>query len=210
MVVRVTIFEDHSYLRESLAAIINLTEGFELTGSFENCSDVIEKIEKGKPDVVLMDIEMPPTNGIEGLKEIKRNFPDVNVVMLTVFDENEKIFEAICAGATGYLLKRTPPAKILEAIQDVQNGGAPMTPAIARKVLQLLPKSNKTNELEKLSVREQEILRLLIKGNSYKMVAAELNISIETVRSFIRKIYSKLQVHSLQEAATKVFPHNSF
>jgi DNA-binding NarL/FixJ family response regulator len=209
MAVRVTIFEDYSYLRESLAAIINLTEGFELADSFENCADVIAKIERSQPDVVLMDIEMPPTNGIEGLKEIKRKFPGINVIMLTVFDENEKIFEAICSGATGYLLKRTPPAKILEAIEDVQNGGAPMTPAIARKVLEFLPKANKTNELDKLSAREQEILKVLIKGNSYKMVAAQLNISLETVRSFIRKIYNKLQVHSLQEAASKIFPHNT-
>jgi DNA-binding NarL/FixJ family response regulator len=153
---------------------------------------------------VLMDIDMPVVNGLQGLAIVRKHFPEVHVLMLTVFDDNEHIFEAICAGAVGYLLKRTQPARLIEAIQDAHRGGAPMTSSIARKVLTMFAKSNqKSDNQRNLTDREQEILALLVAGNSYKMIAAALRISIDTVRSHIKNIYEKLHVHSQTEAVAK-------
>ena len=154
-----------------------------------------------------MDIEMAGVNGIEGLKIIRKNFPEVNVLMLTVFEDNDRVFEAICAGATGYLLKKTPPIKILDAIRDVVDGGAPMTSSIARKVLQLFPRQPaRSEEIDKLTHREQQVLQLLVNGYSYKMIAAELKVTLETVRTYIKRMYEKLRVHSVTEAINKAFP----
>lgn len=208
--IKVAIFEDDVNFRETLSILINGTEGFELKGAFENCNDVEKHINKLQPDVVLMDIHMPGTNGLDGLLKIRGIAPATHVIMFTVFDDNERIFQAICNGASGYLLKKTPPAKILEAIVDVYNGGAPMTSVIAKKILQMFPKNPaRSTEIDKLSAREQEILQLLMKGYSYKMIAAELKITIETVRTHIKRIYDKLHVHSAQEAINKIFPERS-
>lgn len=205
--IKVVIYEDDLNFRETLAILVRGTEGFELRGAFENCNDVAKQVAKLQPDVVLMDIHMPGTDGLEGLKIIRGNAPATQVLMFTVFDDNEKIFQAICNGASGYLLKKTPPAKILEAIEDAYNGGAPMTSSIAKKILQMFPKTPaRSAEIDKLSSREQEILQLLMNGFSYKMIAAELNITIETVRTHIKRIYEKLHVHSAQEAINKIFP----
>jgi len=155
---------------------------------------------------VLMDIDMPGCTGIEGLRRIKAIAPNINVVMLTVFEENDRVFDAVCAGADGYLLKKTPPARLLDAIGEVRAGGAPMTPAIARQVLRLFPKAPPRVVEESpanLSAREQEILGLLVEGYSYKMIAADRGISIDTVRSHIKKIYEKLHVRSMTEAVSK-------
>jgi len=151
-----------------------------------------------------MDINMPGTNGLQGLSIIRGYNPDINVLMLTVFDDNEKIFQAICNGASGYLLKKTAPSKIIEAIQEVYNGGAPITSTIAKKILQMFPKTPaRSSEADKLSAREQEILQLLMKGYSYKMIAPELKITLETVRTHIKRIYEKLHVASLTEVVAK-------
>ncbi len=207
MPVHVIIYEDNNFLRESLSSLITKAEGFELCGAYENCNEVEAQVDVLKPDVILMDIEMAGVNGIEGLKIIRKKFPDVNVLMLTVFEDNDRVFEAICAGATGYLLKKTPPAKILDAIRDVVDGGAPMTSSIARKVLQLFPKQPaRSEEIDKLTHREQQVLQLLVNGYSYKMIAAELQVTLETVRTYIKRMYEKLRVHSVTEAISKAFP----
>ena len=206
--IRIVIYEDNSDLREGLSVLLRGTTGFELVGAFPNCENVDKEIGELMPEIVLMDIDMPIANGIQGLKIIKEKYPQVNVLMLTVFEDNEHIFDAICSGAVGYMLKRTPPAKLLEAILDATNGGAPMTSTIARKVLQMLPPQKRVIEpSHNLTDREREILNLLVKGNSYKMIADQCFISMDTVRSHIKKIYEKLHVHSQTEAVAKAI-HN--
>jgi DNA-binding NarL/FixJ family response regulator len=208
MLIKIVIYEDNTDLREGLGVLFRGTEGFELIGAFPNCEFVEQEIGKLMPDIVLMDIDMPVANGIHGLKIIKEKFPQVNVLMLTVFEDNEHIFEAICSGAVGYMLKRTPPAKLLDAIQDATTGGAPMTSSIARKVLQMLPPQKRVSDnSHNLTEREREILNLLVKGNSYKMIADQCCISMDTVRSHMKKIYEKLHVHSQTEAVAKAI-HN--
>lgn len=208
MIIRIVIYDDNADLRDGLSVLLKGTTGFELVGAFPNCENVEAEIATLQPDVVLMDIDMPIANGIQGLKIIKEKYPNVNVLMLTVFEDNEHIFDAICSGAVGYMLKRTPPAKLLEAIHDANNGGAPMTSSIARKVLQMLPPQKRVlDNAHNLTEREREILNLLVKGNSYKMIADICFISMDTVRSHIKKIYEKLHVHSQTEAVAKAI-HN--
>jgi DNA-binding NarL/FixJ family response regulator len=208
MLIHVVIYEDNVFLRQSISDLINSSEKLALLGAFENCDHVDEEMKKLQPDVVLMDIEMAGTDGLEGLKKIKKHSEKIQVVMLTVFDDNERVFEAICNGASGYLLKKTSPEKILEAVVDVFHGGAPMTSSIARKVLRFVPKaSGSSDEVNKLTTREQEVLQLLVKGYSYKMIASECSISHQTVQTYIKRIYEKLQVHSATEAIAKAFPN---
>jgi len=204
--IRVAIYEDNAGLREVLASIIRESSEFELAGEFGHCLDVIQNTEVFKPEVVLMDIDMPGKTGIEGVSEIKKIFPQVEVIMNTVFDDDDRIIKAIKAGATGYLLKKNSLATLLSSIKDVKNGGAPMSPTIARRVL-MLPanESGKTSISDLLSEREFEVLTLLSKGLSYKMVAEDVNLSIDTVRSHIKRIYEKLHVHSVTEAIHRVF-----
>lgn len=207
MAIGVVIYEDNIFLRQSIADLVSASSGFVMKGAFENCDQVTLQMETLRPEVVLMDIEMAGTNGLEGLRIIRHRFPNVHVIMLTVFEDNDSVFEAIRAGASGYLLKRTPHEKIPEAILDVVHGGAPMTSSIARKVLDIFPKTTTPHEqLDKLAPREQEVLHLLVSGHSYKMIADKCGIALETVRSHIKRIYEKLQVHSATEAAAKAFP----
>ncbi|MDX2072705.1 MAG: response regulator transcription factor [Haliscomenobacter sp.] len=206
MPITVAIYEDNSALREALIILIKGLESFTLVGAHGDCNEIEAQLHFTQPDVILMDIDLPGRSGIEGAYIVKQISPSTEVLMLTVFDEDEKVFNALCAGASGYLLKKTPPSKILEAIEEVYSGGAPMSPVIARKVLQLFPKKPAVNlELDKLTSREQEVLTSLAKGNSYKMVATELNISIDTVRTHIKRIYEKMHVHSVAEAINKAF-----
>ncbi|MBL7783259.1 MAG: response regulator transcription factor [Saprospiraceae bacterium] len=211
MPIRTIIYEDNTDLRGALAALIGGTEGFELSGAFDNCLGIVDQVTALHPDVVLMDIDMPGMSGIEGVVRMKKVHPQVEALMLTVFDDDNRVFEAVCAGASGYLLKKTAPARILEALREVTEGGAPMSPVIARKVLQLFPgkPAERDADLDKLTAREMEVLKTLSRGFSYKMVAAEMNISIETVRTYVKRIYEKLQVHSVSEAISKVFLKNS-
>ncbi len=203
----IVIYEDNIFLRESISQLISGSGKFRLLGAFENCNHISIDMQSLRPDVVLMDIEMAGTDGLEGLKLIRKLSSTIQVIMLTVFDDNDRVVQAICAGASGYLLKNTEPEKLLEAINDVLSGGAPMTPSIARKVLQLFPKTPVTgDEMNKLSIREQEVLQLLASGNSYKMIASKCAISVETVRTYIKRIYEKLQVHSATEAIAKIYP----
>ncbi len=205
--IKILLYEDNKPLREGLSMLMGGSEGFTVVGAYPNCNKVLEEVALLKPDVVLMDINMPGLGGLAGLRLIKSHFLEVKVVMLTVFDDNQTVFDAMKAGADGYLLKKTPPAKLLENLQDVFQGGAAMTASVARQVLQLFahpPLGQQKNDYQ-LSEREREVLQWLVNGYSYKMIAGELFISLETVRSHIKKIYEKLHVHSKTEAVTKAF-----
>jgi DNA-binding NarL/FixJ family response regulator len=206
MAIRVTIFDDNKRLLDSLSVLIDGSAGFEIANTYTDCSDLIHKINTSQPDVILMDIEMPGINGIEAVKIVKQKFPQINVMMQTTFEDDENVFAAICAGASGYILKNTPPAKILDNIVEVYQGGSPMSPSVARKVLGFLqqPKLDTTvAEHYNLSPREKEVLSCLVKGMSYKMIADNCNIGYETVRSHMKKIYEKLHVASMVEAVAK-------
>ncbi|MBC8046139.1 MAG: response regulator transcription factor [Fimbriimonadaceae bacterium] len=205
--IRVVIFEDNKHYRESLYFIINGTPGYSCVGAWADCTDAIFQIKQSKPDVVLMDIEMPEMNGIDGVKKIKSEFRDLQILMQTVFDDDDNIFNAICAGASGYLLKNGTPSELINAINDVYQGGSPMSTNVARKVLQLFQKFAPVypdNENYNLTSREKEILQLLVEGKSYKMIAVKYDIAYETVRSHMKHIYKKLHVESISEAILKV------
>ena len=203
--IRVAIFEDNNSLREGLYQLVNGSNGFSCVGAYPDCQGILKNIELVQPDVVLMDIEMPGISGIEGVKMIREKFPQIKILMQTIFEENEKIFASICAGASGYILKNTPSSRILESIKETFEGGAPMSPSIATKVLKMVQQPNgfsKTDSFN-LSEREKEILSCLVKGMSYKMIGDACFISIDTVRGHIRNIYEKLHVHSKSEAVAK-------
>lgn len=202
--IKVSVFEDNDDLRDSLSILIKGTPGFALCGAFAHCNSIKEDLQTCVPDVILMDIEMPGIKGEEGVKIVKKLYPTVEVIMLTVFDDSQHIFNCIYNGASGYLLKKTTPARIMEAIIDVMNGEAPMSSGIARKTLDLfrIPTLAAKEEYN-LTPRETEVLKCISKGLSYKMVADELGMSIDTVRTHIRHTYEKLHVHSLNEAISK-------
>lgn len=203
---KLLIYEDNPQLREGLTMLINGSEGFEVLACFKNCNNVIEEVDAWKPDVILMDIDMPGINGIEGLKKIRQVNDEVKVLMLTVFDDNKNVFQAISNGANGYVLKKTPPTKLLEYIKEAQSGGAPMTASIATQVLKMFSSmNNEKGEDYNLSDREKQVLQFLVEGYSYKMIANEMFIAIDTVRSHIKKIYEKLHVNSKSEAVAKAF-----
>lgn len=203
---KLLIYEDNPQLREGLTMLINGSEGFEVLAAFKNCNNVTEEVTAWKPDVILMDIDMPGINGIEGLKKIRQVNDEVKVLMLTVFDDNKNVFQAISSGANGYVLKKTPPTKLLEYIKEAQSGGAPMTASIATQVLKMFSSmNNEKGEDYNLSDREKQVLQFLVEGYSYKMIANEMFIAIDTVRSHIKKIYEKLHVNSKSEAVAKAF-----
>ena len=208
MEIRVAIFEDNKLIRDALEAILNGTPGFKCTGAFPDCNSIDRDIKRSEPDVIMMDIEMPGTNGIEATKKITENFPEVKVLIQTVFNDSEKIFKALCAGASGYILKSETPAKQLEAIVEVFNGGAPMSPAIAKKIMQFFLQKNVILVVPgdgdfQLSEREKNILSLMAQGNNFKAIAEQAFISYETVRTHVKRIYKKLHVASRAEAILK-------
>lgn len=204
MNIKVVIFEDNNNLREGLFQLINGSQGFSCVGAYANCDHLLKNISEDKPDVVLMDIQMPGINGIEGVKIIKENFPSVKVLMETIFEDDEKVFASICYGAEGYILKNTAPVEILEAIKEIYDGGSPMTPSVANRVLKMIrAKHHEIPDSFDLTKRETEILSCLVKGMSYKMVADVCTISIDTVNMHVKNIYKKLQVHSKSEAVAK-------
>jgi DNA-binding NarL/FixJ family response regulator len=201
MKIKVTIFEDNKSLRMGLYQLINGSEGFVCAGAFENCLNLLEDIKSTHPDVVLMDIQMPGINGIEAVRILHEKYPDLKILMQTIFEESDKIFQSILAGASGYILKNTSPSRILDFIKETYDGGAPMSPSVATKVLKMVGQQppEKVNTFN-LSEREKEILSCLVKGMSYKLIADACFISIDTVRGHIRNIYEKLHVHSKGEA----------
>lgn len=210
--IKVTLFDDNDSLRDSMSMLLHDTEDLKLVGSFEHCRNVIKNIQHTQPDVVIMDIDMPGMNGIEGMKLIRNNFPSVQILMQTVFEDDEKVFTAIKTGAGGYILKNAESKYILEAIREVYNGGAPMTPSIAKKVLKHFQSDPTVQEKEDyhLSPREKEVLALLVQGYSYKMIADKLFITYTTVRAHMTKIYEKLHVSSMTEAVAKAINQKLF
>jgi DNA-binding NarL/FixJ family response regulator len=202
--IRVVLFEDNSDFIDSLRELIENADGMELAGVFTNCKNVVRNINQLKPDVVLMDIDMPIENGLQGLRAIRASGSQITVLMLTVFDDNDRVFQSVCNGASGYLLKNTSPDKITDAIREAQSGGAPMTPSVAKQVLKLFSQPfQKSDDLKTLTAREHDVLSCLVRGYSYKMASSELNITIETLRYHIKNIYSKLHVNSKSEAVAK-------
>ena len=198
---KIVIFEDNDRLRESLVALFKGMDEYIVTGDYNNCNDAATIARVYQPDVVLMDIDLPGESGIKGVMKIKESHPNSAIIMYTVFEDDEKLFQCLCAGANGYLLKKTAPSKLIDAIKEVIEGGAPMSPSIARKVLNSF-QQGKSNKYF-LSVREIETLQLLIKGYSAKMIAAELKISFDTARYHLKNIYNKLHVNCGKEAIVK-------
>jgi len=198
--IRITIVEDKKPIREGLALLISATDGLSCPKTYDCCEDMLEQLAEDKPDLILMDIGLPGMSGIEGIKQVRKEQPDCLILMLSVNEDNDHIFEALCAGACGYLIKKTPPAQLIEAIIEAHEGGSPMNSHIARKVVTYFQKQNSPRESSEADVtdREREILASLAQGNSYKLVADALCISIDTVRFHIRNIYRKLQVHMIR------------
>ncbi len=206
MRIKVALFEDNPLLRDSLVQLINASEGLICTGAFPDCSNLMRKVESAKPDVILMDIDLPGMNGIEAVGQINQTYPDMVIIMQTVFNDNERIFQSITAGASGYLLKNTSPARILEAIREAATGGAPMTPSIAHKILDVF-RSKKpalpAKEQSQLNDRQKEILECIFNGMSYKLIGEKLFVSVDTVRYHVKNIYEILHVHSRDELISK-------
>jgi len=203
--IHVVIIEDIPEIREGLQMLINGSDGFSCTKTFATAEPAIEELPAINPDVVLMDIHLPGMNGIEAVRKLKSLCSNAQFIMSTVYEDDENIFESLKAGASGYLLKKTAPSKILDAIMEVYNGGSPMSSQIARKVIASFQHKNSIDETDILTPKEKEILKQLAKGLRYKEIADEMKISIETVRSHARKIYEKLQVQSRTEALNKVY-----
>jgi DNA-binding NarL/FixJ family response regulator len=208
MGLRIAIFDDNKNIRESIALLLKMEKEFEVVGSFAHVLNCHDDIAECKPDIILMDIEMPGMSGIEAVKSIKKAFPHIQVLMQTVFEDDDRVFDSICAGASGYILKNFLNTKLINSIKELQYGGSPMSPSIARKVLtkmQQIPEHVKPAEAPDyhLTKREKEVLACMVNGLSYKMIADQLNIGYETVRSHVKKIYEKLHVASLTEMVAK-------
>ena len=204
MAIKIIIYDDNKDRRESLKILINMQPDMACTGIFKDCTEVLTDIVSNKPDVILMDIDMPVMSGIEGVKVVRSKYANIKIIMQTVFDDTDKIFASIEAGADGYFLKTTPSAKLIEGIKDVMEGGAPMTATVAKKVLSKFQEqpANITEHFE-LNEMERTILGHLVNGLSYKMITDKCDVPYTTVNMYIKRIYKKLQVHSASEAVSK-------
>ncbi|MFL6277467.1 MAG: response regulator [Blastocatellia bacterium] len=202
--IRVTIIEDRREIREGLAMLINGTAGYQCIGAYRSMEEALERIRQPLPDVVLLDIGLPGMSGIEGLRVLKERYPDMRLLILSVYDDDERIFDAMCAGASGYLLKKTPPLKLLESLREAVQGGAPMSPEVARRVISLFREIRPPERANyNLTPHETRLLKLFVKGHNYKTAAQELNVTVHTISFHLRSIYEKLQVHSKSEAVAK-------
>jgi DNA-binding NarL/FixJ family response regulator len=202
--ISVAIVEDQREVREGLAMLINGTSGFHCTGNFRTMEEALRAISAELPDVMLTDIGLPGMSGTEGIRILKERHPELPIVALTIYDDEDEIFDALCAGASGYLLKNTPPARLLECLREVVSGGAPMSPEVARRVIKLFREVRPPERAShNLTPQETELLKLLVEGHNYKTAAAELSISVNTVSFHLKNIYEKLQVHSKSEAVAK-------
>ena len=201
---KVAIIEDHHKFREALEFLLNHTPGYQCVGSFRSMEEALEKIKFNLPEVALVDIGLPGMSGVDGVRVLKERHPSVVLLMNTVYDDDERIFQALCAGASGYLLKKTPPAKLLESLQEAIAGGAPMSPEVARRVLALFREIRPPeHEDYELTPHELRLLKLLVEGHSYKTAATQLGVTTKTISFHLQKIYEKLQVHSKTEAVAK-------
>ena len=202
--VKVAIVEDQREIRECLALLVNGTDGYACSGSYRSMEEALEKIPRQVPDVLLSDIGLPGMSGIDGVRRLKELYPNLLVLMLTVYDDDERIFDAMCAGACGYLLKKTPPARLIASLQEVVDGGAPMSPEVARRVIALFREIRPPERAEyHLTPHETRLLKLFVEGHNYKTAAVELKVSVNTINFHVRSIYDKLQVHSRSEAVAK-------
>jgi DNA-binding NarL/FixJ family response regulator len=203
-ILAVSIVEDDRGTREGLAALIGGTPGFRCVGTYASVEEALSRLSAAVPDLLLLDIHLPGLTGSEGVRLLREKYPHMQVLMLTVFADEERVFESLCNGACGYLLKKTPPARLLEAIREAREGGSPMSPDIARKVVSALQKSGPLEKPEQaLTPHETRIVRMLAEGNSYQEVGERLGITVNTVRNYIRRIYEKLQVHTKSQAVSK-------
>jgi DNA-binding NarL/FixJ family response regulator len=207
-IIKATIIEDQREIREGLVALINGTEGYQCAGGYRSMEEALEKLRQDVPDVVLCDIGLPGMSGIEGIRILKERYPNLSILMLSVYDDDERIFDALCAGACGYLLKRTPPARLLESLRESVSGGAPMSPEVANRVIKLFRHIRPPDRSDyDLTPHETRLLKLLVDGHNYTTAAAELKVSYNTIKFHMRHIYEKLQVHSKSEAVSKAL-HN--
>lgn len=202
MSIKVLLYEDNDLLRESISSMVHLKDGMELLGAFSNANNVEEEVRTFRPDLILMDIEMPGRTGIEATTLVKKLVPETYILILTVFDDSDNVLNAIKAGASGYLLKKYIANRLFSAVEEIMEGGAPMSPAVAKLVIQSMQKPQQSVNYG-LTDREKDVLVSLSKGNSFKLIAADCKISIDTVRTHIKHIYEKLQVHSQTEAVSK-------
>lgn len=200
---KLVIFEDNARLRQSLEMLLNDEVLFRVMGAYTDCRNAVQAIEDTGAELVVMDIDMPGITGLEGVEQIKAVYPDVKVVMHTVFDDDTRIFDSLCKGADGYLLKNTPPLQLIQSLEEVMKGGAPMSPFVAQKVFQYFRQKQVVNDEYNLTPREKEVLELLVKGNSYKMIAHQCQVSIDTVKRHLQNIYHKLHVNCGTEAVAK-------
>jgi DNA-binding NarL/FixJ family response regulator len=202
--IRTAIIEDQNDIREGLASLIGFTPGFTCTGSYQSMEEAIDRIKMNLPDVVLSDIGLPGMDGIQGIKILKEKYPQMLILMITVYDDDERIFDALCAGANGYLLKRTSPMRLLESLREAVDGGSPMSPEVASKVIRLFREIRPPESVDyDLTPHEVRLLKLLVDGHNYNTAAKELKSSVNTVKFYIKRIYEKLQVHSKSEAVAK-------
>jgi DNA-binding NarL/FixJ family response regulator len=202
--IRVAIIEDERDIRECLCVLVNGTRGYTCTGSYRSMEEALDNIPHHMPDVVLSDIGLPGMSGIEGVRILKQRYPGLLLMMLTIYDDDERIFDAICAGACGYLLKKTPPARLLDSLEEAVAGGAPMSPEVARRVIALFREIRPPERADyHLTPHETRLLKLFVEGHNYKTAASELRVSVNTVNFHVRSIYDKLQVHSRSEAVAK-------
>jgi len=202
--IRAAIIEDEREIREGLALLIGETEGFRCSGSFRSMEEALQGIGIDLPDVALVDIGLPGMSGIEGIRLLKQRHPQLSLLMLTVYDDDDRIFEALCAGASGYLLKKTPPSRLIDALREAVEGGSPMSPEIARRVVEVFRRVHIPKKADyDLTPHETRILNLLVEGHNYKTAGTELKVSVNTIAFHIKRIYEKLQVHSKSEAVAK-------
>src|SRR6266850_587867 len=203
-IIKVAIVEDQRDIREGLASLIKFTDGYQCTGSFRSMEEALEKIRFELPHIMLVDIGLPGMNGIEGIRLLKEKWPEILLLMLTVYEDDEMIFDALCAGACGYLLKKTPPARLIESLTEAMDGGAPMSPEVARRVIKLFREISPPDKADyELTPHELRLLKLLVEGHNYKTAATAQGVKVTTIAFHMRNIYEKLQVHSKSEAVSK-------